>query len=339
MNGRAKILGVGSAIVDYLVRADESFLVNAQDKGNTVWISSSELDSLLVKAAATGCLERVPGGSAANTLFGLQELGMATALLGKTGRDADGEFFRSAYLEAGGDAASLKYSDSLSTGRCLSVITPDCERTMYTCLAAGGELLPDDISENDFSDVTHVLFEGYMLCSVPYFNRAVELAEKADCVICLDLSSFEIVRRFRDELKKILYEHVDVVFANFDEAREFSGESNFAPMNALAAFARFCDTSAVKLGKAGSIIRSGSFEAVVDAETAEVLDTTGAGDLWQAGFLYGYIKGLPPEICGRFASVTAAEVIKVTGAKIPSERWDYIRRRFSEIESRNGIIR
>ena len=338
MADSVKVLGVGSAVVDYLVRADESFLVNASDKGNTVWVSASVLDSLLEKASASGTLERLPGGSAANTLFGLQELGVQTSLLGKTGSDADGEYFREAYCACGGDVRSLKRSSGLPTGRCLSVVTPDSERTMYTCLAAGGELTGADVDEEDFTDVTHVLLEGYMLASEEFFARVTEFAEKRDLVICLDLSSFEIVRRYRDSLRGILADHIDVVFANFDEAREFTGEKNFAPMKALAAFARFCDTSAVKLGKAGSIIRSGAFEAVVDAEVVEALDSTGAGDLWQAGFLYGYINGYPPEICGRFASVTSSEVVKVTGAKIPACRWDFIRKRFSEIIKNQGMI-
>lgn len=330
-----KVLGVGSAIVDILVRADDAFIAECGvEKGGMVMFSQDGIDDIIAKGEKRFTIELVPGGSAANTIFGLQKLGIPTALLGKTGLDDEGAFYRNSYKATGGDSSIVRTHETLKTGRCVSLVTPDSERTMCTDLGAAAAMTADEISNDDFKGITHVVIEGYILYNMPYFMRVIKLALENKCKIALDLSAFQVVRTFRNELNSIL-EKVDIIFANEDEAGEFIGsETSFDPVNALDKLSTLCETAVVKLGKKGSMIRKDKIDAVVPAEIVDAIDTTGAGDLWQAGFLYGYLNEKSPEICGRFASVTGAEIVKVMGARIPDERWDYIKKRFVEIENK-----
>jgi sugar/nucleoside kinase (ribokinase family) len=166
-----------------------------------------------------------------------------------------------------------------------------------------------------------------MLFNKDLMIHVLQLAKKNSCTVSLDLSSFGVVNASMGILPDILGKYVDIVFANEDEAKAFCGEDD--PEKAVKAMAEYSQAVAVKLGRKGSIIRCRRNTVRVNADVVDAVDTTGAGDLWQAGFLYGFLKGMPIELCGKFGSVLGSEVVKVVGASIPEGKWDEIRRRIN----------
>lgn len=319
-----KVLGIGSPIVDILVNVTEEFIGGIKGaKGGMELVDTSILDGILEKTEKGGT--RVPGGSAANTIVGLAKLGIPTAFLGKIGNDREGGFYKSFFERAGVDVSRFKLNETMPTGRCLSLITPDSERTMRTDLGAAATLLPENILSEDFADITHVHIEGYLVFNEVLIRHILKLAKDASCIVSLDMASFEVVTASMKILPELLMEYVDIVFANEHEAETFCGSND--PERGLQVFSEYCKIAAVKLGEDGALIQSGGKKIKVKAETVHDIDTTGAGDLWGAGFLYGLLKGKPLELCGRYGSILGAEVVKVMGASIPESRWRVIRRR------------
>lgn len=321
---KRKVLGVGSPMLDVLVNVPDSFLsdIGAQ-KGGMELVDSATLEKILSKTKAKQI--SAPGGSSANTIFGLQKLGMDTAFLGKIGNDRQGRFYKERYEEMGGDTTRFKLNEKAPTGRCLSLITPDSERTMRTDLGAAATMLMEEISSADIADITHLHAEGYMLFNKDLMIHVLQLAKKNSCTVSLDLSSFGVVNASMGILPDILGKYVDIVFANEDEAKAFCGDED--PEKAIKAISEYSHTVAVKLGKKGSIIKYRKGMARVNADVVDAVDTTGAGDLWQAGFLFGFLRGMPIELCGKFGSILGSEVVKVIGATIPEDKWCEIRKR------------
>lgn len=321
---KRKVLGVGSPMLDVLVNVPDSFLteIGAQ-RGGMELVDSATLEKIISSTKSKQI--SAPGGSSANTIFGLQELGVDTAFLGKIGNDKQGRFYKERYEEMGGDTTRFKLNEKVPTGRCLSLITPDSERTMRTDLGAAATMLTEEISDADFADITHLHAEGYMLFNKDLMIHVLQLAKKNSCTVSLDLSSFGVVNASMGILPDILGKYVDIVFANEDEAKAFCGDED--PEKAIKAISEYSHTVAVKLGKKGSIIKYRKGIARVNADVVDAVDTTGAGDLWQAGFLYGFLRGMPIELCGKFGSILGSEVVKVIGATIPEDKWCEIRKR------------
>ncbi len=324
-----KILGVGAAILDVLAHVDDVFLkeIGGEKGGMNLLPSPALADELIGKLNNP---VRAIGGSAANTIFGLQNLDMKTALLAKVGKDAEGDFYIKEYKKNGGDSTRFKRSDTLRTGRCISLITPDSERTMRTDLGASGDYRTADILPSDFAGIDHVHIEGYFMFYQEAFLQVLKLAKEAGATISLDLASFEVVRIFRSGLEDLLTRYVDIVFANEDEARELMG-GELDPSAATAKLNECCDIAVVKLGKKGACIRNRNSSVTVPASLVSAIDTTGAGDLWQAGFLYGYLNGYSMEIAGKMGSLLGAEVVQIIGASIPPFRWGPIKSNFKQL--------
>lgn len=321
---KIKVLGAGSPILDLLLNVSEDFVESIPgSKGGMQLVGPDELDSLVAQSKASPA--RVPGGSAGNTIFGLAKLGMDVSFFGKVGDDEDGLFYKNCLAEAGGDVKNFRNAGKVHTGRCLSLITPDSERTMRTDLGAAATLTEEDVDAIDFSGITHVHIEGYMLFAEKLLMRLLERSKKAGCTVSLDLASFEVVKAGKAVLPKMLTDYIDIVFSNEDEAREFCGDSS--PENAAEKLSGHCRTAVVKLGKDGCCIRHDGKTVKVPAELVKAVDTTGAGDLWQAGFLYSFLNGRSLEDCGKAGSILGAEVVQVIGAKIPDSRWEIIRKR------------
>jgi len=214
------------------------------------------------------------------------------------------------------------------------LITPDSERTMRTYLGAASTISADDVSESDFDGYTHLVIEGYMLHNQEVARRILEMAKRHGITISLDLASFEYVRDHRDILGELLKSFVDIVFCNEDEAVAYTGTNN--PEDVFDVLDGVCDVVALKLGKRGSVIRFGNDKVKVDAVPAKAIDTTGAGDIWQAGFLYGYTKAdkITADViwkAGMYGSILASEVVKVMGAYIPDDKWNEIMDRIKNL--------
>ena len=317
-----KILGVGSPIVDYLVRVDEDFLVDIEaEKGGMVLVNSEEMEDLLARAPGDEVL--APGGSAGNAIFGLAKLHNPTAFLGKIGDDVAGNFYRGRLIDLGGSDESFRVIEGGVTGRCLSLVTPDSERTMRTDLGVAGSLTVDDIKHSDFEGVDHVHVEGYLLYLEGVTEKVLSLAVECGCTVSIDLATFEIVRMKRDLLVRLLKDYVDVVFANEDEAAAFVGSED--PVEQAEILSDLCPVVAIKLGADGCYLQDESGVYTILGEKVEVVDTTAAGDLWAAGFLHGWLNGAPLKQCGEYGTITASEVIQVMGSQISDEKWEEIR--------------
>ena len=188
-----KILGAGSALLDILARVDDSFLSKyvGGEKGGMLLVESAA-QRKLIDRIEKNAMSRAIGGSAFNTVSALTTLGMKTAFLGKLGDDENGIYYADAYRKLGGDVSSFKYSATVPTGTCLSLVTPDSERTMRTDLGASSTLCADDVSEDDFKGVTHVHIEGYLLFFLDTVRKILSLAKRAGCTVSLDFASFEV---------------------------------------------------------------------------------------------------------------------------------------------------
>ena len=325
-----KMLGVGSPLVDVLVNVEDNFLANIDgEKGGMELADISVIEKILSKTSSIPNM--APGGSAANTILALTKLGVSTGFLGKIGNDEQGKFYTDNYKNAGGDIRQFKISDSIRTGQCLSLVTPDSQRTMRTYLGAAVTLSPDEVNIKDFDEHTHLHAEGYTLqYRGEYLQKILKLAKKQNLIVSIDLASFEVVKEFRKVLPEFLKSYVDIDFCHEDEAMAYCASKN--PEDIFKELDGCCDVVALKLGKDGAIIKAGDIKVKVGADIVKAVDTTGAGDLWQAGFLYGYtrtrkLSGKLLEKAGGFGSILGAEVVQIMGACIPDERWGEIRKR------------
>ncbi|TYT76097.1 adenosine kinase [Desulfobotulus mexicanus] len=319
-----KVLGVGSALTDILVQTSDEVLRSISDiKGGMTLVESEFLDGCLPKVPQDK--EIVPGGAACNTIQGLARLGGDTVFVGKRGNDATGEAFESSLRISG---VKPVLSTSLTpSGRVLSIITPDAQRSMFTFLGASSELRPADLPEDLFSRAAIVFMEGYLFFNPDLGLAVLEKARAAGAVTAMDLASFTVVEAAPDLLHRVIPEYVDILIANEDEAQAYTGYSD--PEKALEAMASEVDLAVLKLGSEGSRIRMGHESWVIDACAGQgVRDTTGAGDLWAAGFLHGLVEDWPMERCGNLASACGYEVCCVVGAQIPEAGWSRIASRF-----------
>jgi sugar/nucleoside kinase (ribokinase family) len=324
MTPAARVLGVGSPVVDLLVHVEEEFLETAGgEKGGMELVDEATMADLVTRLPAPPA--RATGGSAGNTLFALARLGVRAGLLGKLGADEAGRFYNETFAAAGGCAARFLAEEGAPTAQCLSLVTPDGERTMRTHLGAAMRLLPEEVRATDLQGVEHVHVEGYLLFNPDLILAVLESARAAGCTVSLDLASFEVVRAAQASLGDLLG-YVGMVFANEEEAEAFSGESD--PQAGLEALARHCPVAVVKCGRDGAYLAEGDSRLHVPAETAaRVEDTTGAGDFWAAGFLFGRLNGAPLETCGRLGAHLGARVVEHLGAGLPGPDWPAVRER------------
>ncbi len=317
-----KVLGVGSPLLDALVRVEDEFLRQyvPGEKGGMEMVDAATQQGIIGKLAAPPLM--VAGGSAGNTVFGLGKLGIEVAMLGKLGRDEYAQIYQQQFASVGGELGEFIVDPVEPTGVCLSMITPDAERTMRTNLGASVKLNEEDILKVNFGKYDLVYIEGYMFFS-PVMPLILQRAKAAGCKVGLDLASFEVVRIFRQSLDNILKEYVDYVVANEVEAEAlFPGLTPEAQLDKLK---NLCEIAVVKLGSKGSIVARANEVAKVPAITVEAVDTTGAGDLWACGFLYGLIQGRPLAEAAYYGSVTGAEAVKVIGPKLAEDRWQYVK--------------
>jgi sugar/nucleoside kinase (ribokinase family) len=313
-----KVLSLGNALVDILVRiADERLLDSLLlPKNCMTLVSESQVNDILAKIAHLEKQETC-GGSAANTISGLARLGIGTGYIGKIGHDAYGTFFDGEMKKHG--VATRMFYGRAQTGRALGFITPDSERTFATFLGSAVELEGSDLQAELFDgyDIFHI--EGYMVQNHRLFETAVRLAKEAGLEVSLDLASFNVVRENIGFLQDMVARYVDILFANEDESMAFSGKNS--PHEALITISPQCRITVVKLGKKGSLIRQKDEHHQIGCIPAVAVDTTGAGDLYAAGFLYGLIHGYPLPVCGNIGSLLSGKVVEVVGAKLDERQW------------------
>ena len=322
-------IGVGSPITDLLVEVPDDLLARVPgEKGGMELVDEKQMASLL--SLVGGSPVRAAGGSAGNTTFALARLGARTAFCGKLGADVNGEAYRAAFRDLGGDDTRFKGHDALPSAVCLSLVTPDAERTLRTCLGAAMTLSPDEVTPADFAGCRIAHIEGYLLFNRDLMVAVLAAAKTAGCAVSLDLGSFEVVRAAADILPDLLRDSVDIVYANEEESEAFCGDPD--PRAGLEALGALCEVAAVKIGKDGAWIRGPEGVVRVDPIAGvKAVDATGAGDFWAAGFLYGHLRGLSPAASGKIGSLLGAEVVRQMGADLPGPRWDAVRAAVGEI--------
>jgi len=315
-----KILGMGNALTDILLQIenDEVLLSLNLMKGGMQLINT-ERSEQISKSVSNLSRKMAAGGSASNTINGITRLGMSAGFIGKIGKDDVGSFFISD-SQNNGVVPHLLQSETPS-GHCTVLVSPDSERTLCTYLGAACELGAADLNPDMFKgyDIFHI--EGYLVQNHDLISTAVKFAKNAGLIVSIDLASYNVVKENFNFLHEIVREYVDIVFANQEEARAFTGKE---PYEALNEIAEVCEIAIVKVGKDGSYIKSGNQTVQIKPRLANCIDTTGAGDLYASGFLFGLANNFSLEVCGKIGSLVSGNVVEVLGAKMTNEVWEKI---------------
>lgn len=323
----AKVLGMGNALVDILIRlkSDDTLKEFNLPKGSMQLVDFEFSNKV---NTGTDHLEKqiASGGSAANTIHGIAKMGIDTGFIGKVGEDELGTFFYDDMLNSNIHPQLLK--SNTPSGKAMALISPDSERTFATYLGAAVELSPDDILSDHFEGYDYFHIEGYLVQNHALIENAVKFAKENGLKVTLDMASYNVVEENLEFLKFILDKYVDIVFANEEEAKSFTGKE---PEEALNEFAKLCEIAVVKIGKNGSLIKKGTEMFKVGSIDANPADTTGAGDLYASGFIYGLINNYSLDKCGRIGSVLAGKTIEVIGPKMDEFKWKEVKNLIEKI--------
>ncbi|MBS0012077.1 MAG: adenosine kinase [Bacteroidales bacterium] len=321
-----KVLGIGNALVDVMTPLEDDSIIeqlafargsmNLVDNGK-----SGEIKELTAHFASS----MASGGSAANTVHGLSKLHVETGFIGAVGEDTIGKIFEK-NMKSAGVKTYLSIKDD-NTGTAVALISRDSERTFATHLGAAEKLRAVDLDQSVFRDYDYLYLEGYLITNMEIVERACSYAKELGMKVAIDMASFNVVEAYRDNFSRIIDNYVDIIFANEYEAKAFTGKG---AEEALEELSEKCEMAVVKTGAKGSLIHDGSKVIKVDAMKVKSIDTTGAGDLYAAGFLYGLVNNAPPEKCGFFGTLLASYVIQFLGPKIDTEKWPKIREEIDE---------
>jgi sugar/nucleoside kinase (ribokinase family) len=315
-----RVIGIGNALVDIMVPvADEELLARfSLPKGSMQLVDSYASERV---KAGTATMRRTvsAGGSVANTIHALGILGTSPGYIGSVGRDSTGDFFAGELRNAGVDP--VLFLRESPTGTALALVTPDSERTFATHLGAAIELNADELNEDLFRGYDILYLEGYLIINFDLTLRACQLAKSLGMLVAIDLASYNVVDDNRDRFQQIVTDYVDILFANEEEALALTGKG---ADEAAAILSESCEVVVVKTGSRGSLIRRGEEIVRVNILPVNPIDTTGAGDMYAAGFLFGYSKGESLDRCGVYGTILAGNVIEVMGAKLPAERWNSV---------------
>jgi sugar/nucleoside kinase (ribokinase family) len=322
-----QILGMGNALTDILLQIENDAILSSLNlmKGGMQLINTERSEEIS-HAVSQYAKVMATGGSASNTINGIARLGMKAGFVGKIGKDDIGLFFTNDSINNGVEP-HLLLSETPS-GRCIVLVSPDSERTLCTYLGAACELEASDLTPEMFEgyDIFHI--EGYLVQNHDLIRTAVRLAKQAGFKVSIDLASYNVVEANLDFLKEIIKEYVDIVFANEEEAFAFTGKE---PHEALINISDYCDIVIVKMGKDGSLIKSRNEKVQIKPRLSNCIDTTGAGDLYAAGFLFGFANNYSLEICGKIGSLVSGNVVEILGAKMSDEVWEMIHAEIKKI--------
>ena len=317
------IVGVGSALLDILTHESDEFVAKSGAiKGGMQLVDQGQIEKVLAQVGGTPRI--VPGGSACNTVVGIGRLGGAARFVGKCGNGVMGNFYESDLRKQNVEPRLLRSNSP--TGRVISIITPDAQRSMMTYLGASSEARPEEFTEDYFENAAIVHIEGYLLFNPDLILSLLKIAKTAGAAISLDLASFNVVEESKDFLQKIVREYVDILIANEDEAEAYTGHKD--ETKALKGLSADAPLAVLKVGARGSFIASeGQVVSIAAVGDGRAQDTTGAGDLWASGFLFGLVQGYSLTQCGELGSACGYEVCQIVGTDIPDEGWDRIRKR------------
>lgn len=316
-----KILGLGNALVDVLSKldSDETLVKIGIQKGAMDMISREQM-YVIRKYQANTETTQAPGGANCNTMRAIALLGGQSGFIGKVGDDNLGEFYEEALLKAGVDSYLIKTEGP--SGACTVFISPDGERTMGTFLGPAPTISPDEITEDVLRNYDCIHIEGYLIVNEELVRETMKKAKRLGLKVALDLANYNIVNAYKGLLEEVIPQYVDILFANAGEAEAFTG---LPAQEAVKALEKQVHVALVTLGKDGSLIGSEGKFYHVDAEGGKPVDTTGAGDNFAAGFLYGQSVGASLVQSAQIGSMLSGYVIDVVGPQVPADKWEQIK--------------
>ena len=309
------VVALGHPLVDVLTHESDDVVARAGvERGAMTMVDAERSDEIY---AQLGPAQETSGGSAANTAVGVAAFGGRAAFIGRIADDTFGKVFAHDLRSAGVEFDVSPATDGSPTGRCLVIVAADAERTMCTYLGAGAEIDPVDVDADRITGAAITYLEGYLWdgpAAKDAIRRAASLARDAGRKVAMTLSDPFCVSRHRDEFRALIASDIDVLFANEEEITMLYEVDNFD--EAASRVRHDCEISALTRGALGSVLVSGDERHVIPADpVARGVDTTGAGDLYAAGVIYGLTHGQDLETCGRLGSLAAAEVISHLGAR------------------------
>ena len=316
-----KILGLGNALVDVLSKldSDETLVKIGIQKGAMDMISREQM-YVIRKYQANTETTQAPGGANCNTMRAIALLGGQSGFIGKVGDDNLGQFYEEALLKAG--VASYLIKTEGPSGACTVFISPDGERTMGTFLGPAPTISPDEITEDVLRNYDCIHIEGYLIVNEELVRETMKKAKRLGLKVALDLANYNIVNAYKGLLEEVIPQYVDILFANASEAEAFTG---LPAQEAVKALEKQVHMALVTLGKDGSLIGSEGKFYHVDAEGGKPVDTTGAGDNFAAGFLYGQSVGASLVQSAQIGSMLSGYVIDVVGPQVPADKWEQIK--------------
>ena len=310
------IIGIGSALVDILTRIDnDSILEELNIPKGSMQLVDEKSSATIEDKLATYESTMAPGGSAANTIHGLATLGIESGVISYLGKDEIGKFFEESMTSAG--VKPLVFHTDTASGTARTIISADGERTFATNLGASLELNESVITPELFKNWDYCYVEGYLIANKAVFTKTIATAKECGCKVVLDLASYNVVEDNREFLNELLPQ-IDIVFANEEEAKALT---QMSAEESLHYIADKVEIAIVKVGKKGSLIKRGEEVVTIGCNKVDVVDTTGAGDMYAAGFLYGLINDYDLERCGTIGNHLAESIIQVIGAKMDENRW------------------
>lgn len=322
-----KVLGMGNALVDVLavIENDKILELLQLPKGSMQLIDETKLEIISEEINKLN-KSIVSGGSASNTIVGLANLNVETGFLGRIGTDFYGTYYKEDLMKHRVTSHLTEVNEA--SGVASTFISKDGERTFGTYLGAAALLHADELDANDFKGYDYFYIEGYLVQSHDLIKKAIVLAKEAGAKIILDMASYNVVEANRDFLLEIIPQYVDIVFANEEEAKALF---DLEPEIAVSEIAKQVDIAIVKTGEKGSWIQQGDEKVFVPALKVNCVDTTGAGDLYAAGFIYGLINNSPLSACGRIGTLLAGNVIEAIGAKIEENKWSCLQEEIKKL--------
>ncbi len=321
-----EVLGLGAPIVDQILGVSEEFLTKIPgSKGGTLPVDYVTMCNIVKESKAEPLF--IAGGSGANTIKGLAHLGKKGALLGKIGNDPLGKKFLQTIKSLG--IVSLYLTTETPTAQVVSLVTPDGERTMRSFLGASQEMQSDDLNPAVFEGVKLVHIEGYSLQNDQdgsLVKKTMELAKNAGCQISFDLSSFEIVERHKKIIVNLIADYCQIVFANRQEIKALA---QCEPEKGCDILKDLCDIAVILQGRDGCWVGQGTEKFLYPAIPVVPVDTTGAGDFFACGFLYGYLQRRSLQECAYFGTLLGSAVVQVIGAELSQELWEELKQQMS----------
>ena len=323
-----RIIGIGNALVDVLaiLQDDELLTTFGLSRGSMTLIGDEE-QQRIQECFAMLDVQRATGGSAGNTMLALANLGMHPGFIGTVGHDSTGRFFADNCVEKGMTPYLVELPHQ--SGIAYTFISPGGERTFATYLGAAAMMEPEYLTETMFEGYDYLYVEGYLVQNHALILRAVELAKTMGLKVCLDLASYNIVEADKEFFTFLVREYVDIVFANEEEARAFTGVGSEEALEQLHVL---CEVTVVKLGAKGALLMRGDEKVMVEAMPVErVVDTTAAGDFYAAGVMYGLMLGCGLRQCAEIGTLLAGHVIQTVGTKLDADRWGDMKQAIARI--------